>query len=42
MLCRMGLSFLIEVLKKFIDIVCTLMFLNGMKNRYERALEGRE
>lgn len=37
-----GFEFLIEVLKKFIDIVCTLMFLNGMKNRYERALEGRE
>lgn len=37
-----GFEFLIEILKKFISIVCTFAFVNGMKARYERVLEGRD
>lgn len=36
-----GFGFLIEALKKFIDVACTLLFVNGMKNRYDKILEGR-
>lgn len=34
-----GLEFLIDILKKIIDIVCTFAFINAMKNRFDRTLE---
>lgn len=36
-----GFEILIEALKKIIDILCTVAFVNAMKNRFERVLEAR-
>lgn len=36
-----GFEWLIEIMKKFIDILCTFAFVNAMKNRYERVLGDR-
>ncbi|MBQ8239826.1 MAG: hypothetical protein IJZ38_03150 [Bacteroides sp.] len=36
-----GFGFLIETVKKVISVVCTFLFVNGMKTRYEKILEGR-
>jgi len=36
-----GFEILIEALKKIIDILCTVAFVNAMKNRFDRVLEAR-
>lgn len=35
-----GFEFLIEALKLMIDVACTFLFVNGMKKRLDRTLEG--
>lgn len=36
-----GFEFLIEVLKKVVDIVCTIAFVQAMRNKYDNVLGGR-
>ena len=35
-----GMEFLIQAVKKIISILCTLWFINGLRSRYDRIMEG--
>ena len=36
-----GMDFFVEVVKKAISILCTLLFINGLRSRWDRVMEGR-